>query len=378
MVMAGSGASSYARLCGELRVEIGGRRVDTEASGRQGRLLLAYLVDNRERQVGRDELLELLWPERRPPDPDAALRTQLSKLRRALGPEALEGKASLELRLPTKTTIDLEEAVAKLDDAERALAASDWRAARSAAERASDVTGGGFCVGLEGPWVEERREQIAEHRLRALECLAEASLGLGEAELGVAVDAAREIIVSSPLRETGQRLLMTALARRGSVPEAMRVFEDLRQLLREELGTAPSPRLVELHDRLLRSGALSGGQEAWVVVDPGSPREWVVQIEPMLLVGRECGRVDPSRRLVLDDPTVSREHLELRRDGEGGVVLVDLSTNGTRVNGSPVAPGAEISLQDRDVVELGNEKLLFRAPGAASPPADRFRTTLRN
>ena len=64
--MEGTGPS-FARLCGELRVEIEGRRVDAEASGRQGRLLLAYLVDNRDRQVGRDELLDLLWPERRPP-----------------------------------------------------------------------------------------------------------------------------------------------------------------------------------------------------------------------------------------------------------------------------------------------------------------------
>ena len=366
------------QLCGELRVELEGRRVDAEASGRQGRLLLAYMVDSRERPAGRDELVDLLWPERRPPDPDAALRTQLSKLRRALGADALEGKATLQLRLPNETAVDLEQAAASLESAERALASSSWREARSAAAAAAEIAGRGFCVGLDGPWVDGRREEVAELRLRALECLAEASLGSDDADPRAAIDAAREIVATSPLRETGQRLLMIALAKRGSVPEALQVYEELRSLLREELGTTPSAALVELHERLLRSGGLAGGAETWVVVDPGSPREWVVQIESMLLVGRECGRVDPSRRLVLDDPTVSREHLELRRDAAGAVVLVDLSTNGTRVNGARVAGGTEVGLEDRDLIELGGETLLFRSPGSAISPTDRSRTTLRN
>ncbi len=370
-------ASVSAELCGELRVELDGRRVESEAGGRQGRLLLAFLLVNRRRPVGREELLELLWPGKRPPDPDAALRTQLSKLRRALGPDVLEGRGTLRLRLPANAVVDLEVAEAALGEAERSLTAADWAAARASAARAVAIAERGFCVGLEGDWVDARRDALGELRLRALECLAEAALELGAGELTEAVDAARKVVADAPLRESGQRLLMLGLARRGSVPEALQVYDGLRHLLREQLGTTPSPSLIALHDRLVRgapAGDRAGGD--WVVVNPGSPRESVVQLEEVLLVGRDPARVEPSRRLVLDDPAISREHLELRRDPERGVVLVDMSTNGTRVNGNSVEPGEPVALRDGDVIELGDERLHYRAPPADSD-ADRAKTTLR-
>ena len=45
---------------------------------------------------------------------------------------------------------------------------------------------------------------------------------------------------------------MEALARRGNLAEALRAYERLRVLLRDELGIAPSPDLQDLHRRLLR------------------------------------------------------------------------------------------------------------------------------
>jgi pentatricopeptide repeat protein len=57
----------------------------------------------------------------------------------------------------------------------------------------------------------------------------------------------------APYRETGHRLLMEALARRGNVAEALRAYEKLRVLLREELGIAPSPTVQGVHQRLLHS-----------------------------------------------------------------------------------------------------------------------------
>lgn len=55
----------------------------------------------------------------------------------------------------------------------------------------------------------------------------------------------------APFRESGHRLLMEALAARGDVAEALRVYEELRVLLRDELGTPPSPATKALHRRLL-------------------------------------------------------------------------------------------------------------------------------
>ena len=57
--MGPDGATSV-RLCGALGVELSGR--EAVLPGRQGRLAFAYMVVNRRRAVGRDELIELLWP----------------------------------------------------------------------------------------------------------------------------------------------------------------------------------------------------------------------------------------------------------------------------------------------------------------------------
>ena len=60
----------------------------------------------------------------------------------------------------------------------------------------------------------------------------------------------------------------------------------------------------------------------------------------------------------ITDTSVSRRHAEIRPAG-GGWILVDLgSTNGTRVNGSPIA---EHRLQDGDVVTVGDATLRFEA-----------------
>jgi DNA-binding SARP family transcriptional activator len=47
---------------------------------------------------------------------------------------------------------------------------------------------------------------------------------------------------------------METLAARGNVAEALRAYEALRELLRDELGAAPSPVLRALQQQLLRSG----------------------------------------------------------------------------------------------------------------------------
>ena len=87
--------------------------------------------------------------------------------------------------------------------------------------------------------------------LRGLECFAEARLGLGGPTLSQAEDCARRLIELAPYRETGHRILMEALERRGNVAEALLAYDRLRVLLRDELGVAPSPAVQSVHRHLL-------------------------------------------------------------------------------------------------------------------------------
>lgn len=92
---------------GKLVVELAGRRVEDSLPGRQGRLLFGYVAINRPRRIGRDELMEMLWPEGTPARADAALRAVGSRLRSVIGPEILTGRGPLGLDLHVDAWIDL-------------------------------------------------------------------------------------------------------------------------------------------------------------------------------------------------------------------------------------------------------------------------------
>ena len=234
-----------------------GRRVDQELPGRQGRLLFAYLAVNRDRVASRDELTEALWPRGLPSAPDLALSALLSKLRRLLPDGALEGRSAIRLALGREARVDVEAARDGIHRAEALIAARDWYAAIGPTLVAHNISLRRFLPGEEGDWIEELRRELAEIQVRALECTARRSLGIGGPEVAVAERTARRLIDLLPYRESGYAVLMEAFERQGNIAEALRVYESLRGLLREELGAAPSPPVQRVHERLLTHGSVS-------------------------------------------------------------------------------------------------------------------------
>jgi SARP family transcriptional regulator, regulator of embCAB operon len=239
------------QLCGRFVARVAGRRIDHELPGRQGRLLFAYLAVNRDRVASRDELAEALWPRGLPSAPDLALSALLSKLRRLLPAGALEGRSTIRLELGRHARVDVEAARDAIHRAEVLIAARDWYAAVGPTLVAHNISQRRFLPGEEGEWIERLRQELAEIQVRAVECTARRSLGIGGAEVAVAERTARRLIDLSPYRESGYAMLMEAFERQGNLAEALRVYERLRGLLREELGAAPSPAVQQVHRRLL-------------------------------------------------------------------------------------------------------------------------------
>ena len=239
------------QLCGRLALELDGVRVEHELPGRQGRLLFGYLAAHRHRPVDRTALYDVLWPERPPASPDAALRPLLSKLRQVLGEERLQGRSELQLVLPSTARVDVETAGEAVHDAESAIAQERWRDAWLPGRVAWSVTSREFMAGHEAAWIEERRDELDELRLRALECIARTGLELGGAELPATERAARSLIRLAPYRESGYRYLMASLEASSNVAEALLVYDRVRCLLRDELGVAPGGDLTAMHRRLL-------------------------------------------------------------------------------------------------------------------------------
>ena len=239
------------QLCGRVVATLDGRRVEAGLPGRQGRLLFAYLVANRRRAAPRAELMEAVWPEGLPPAPDSALSALVSKLRRLVGQERMEGRSELRLALPDDVWIDAEAAGEALHRAEAAHGRSDWPTSWVAARIAQHIAIRPFVAGEDAPWIEEWRRQLEGIYLRALELAAHASLRIGGGELDTAERSARSLVRRAPFRESGYRHLMEVLAARDNRAEALHVYEQLRTLLREELGAAPSPATKEFHRALL-------------------------------------------------------------------------------------------------------------------------------
>jgi len=136
------------------------------------------------------------------------------------------------------------------------------------------------------------------------------------------------------------------------------LIDTARQYARDEGYRFPGAVTVDLAtDPTLGSGSfrlvgrlVEGGATAAVSLPDGTRFE--IGDRPVT-VGRA-----PDCDLVLNDPTVSKHHLELRRQG-ADVVLVDLgSTNGTRVNDAGIH---ERVLADGDEIRLGATVLRYEA-----------------
>lgn len=241
------------QLCGPTIVERGGERLEGRLPGRQGRLLFAYLVVNRHRPTSRDELIAAVWPRELPAASEAGLNSLVSKLRKTFGAGAIDGRSNLRLMLGPDARVDVELAERAAHQAESQIALDEWKRAWAPSLVALFVAEREFLPGEDAPWVEERRYHLANIRLRATEAYAAAAFGTGGTELPAAVRAGRSLIALAPLRESGYQVLMRALARQGNVAEAIRVYADLAEVLRTELGVSPCAASQALYQQLLHS-----------------------------------------------------------------------------------------------------------------------------
>jgi DNA-binding SARP family transcriptional activator len=239
------------QLCGSLVIRLDGHRVEARLPGRLGRLLVVYLVVHRRREVPRSELLSALWPDEPPTAADTSLSALLSKIRRTVGPERLEGRASLRLRLPRDAWVDLEAAAEGIHRAESALARGDWFGVYGPGRVAQHVTMRTFLPGEDAPWVVEVRSSLDETHVRSLELVGLACIEIGGSELNTADRCARRLVELAPYRESGYRLLMRVRAAQGNPAESLLVYDELRRRLHDDLGAVPSAGTLELYRSLL-------------------------------------------------------------------------------------------------------------------------------
>lgn len=238
----GGGARVAVEVLGPLRAVAGGR--DVTPPGPLQRRLLALLVLRRGHVVPAEVAIEALWPAGPPRDPTGALHNHVSRLRGCLPPGLVAWAADGYRLDPGGVEVD--------GDRLAALVAAGAPTAADLAEL------GAVLARWDGPaypeldHLDDARAEAArleELRTRARELRAERRLAEGTAD-GVVAELTA-LCDAEPLRERPRALLMTALAAAGRRADALRVFDDFRRRLGDELGIEPSPALVAQHRGLL-------------------------------------------------------------------------------------------------------------------------------
>ena len=87
-----------------------------------------------------------------------------------------------------------------------------------------------------------------------------------------------------------------------------------------------------------------------------------LEILDKVFIGRVCRGVEEGRRIIVNNPAVSRDHAAISFTGSH-LKIKDLSTNGTWVNDVRVAAGSSKYLTDGDVIRVGKMFIYVRCPG---------------
>ncbi len=242
-------------LTGGIAVEHGAALVTgAVVSTRQAQLVLAALAWRPGKAVDRQRLREVLWPDEPPPSADTAIATVVSSLRHALAPTGLSVSTAWSAYTLAGDDgdapwVDVDAARRSLHAAEGALHAGRMPDVYAASGVVTSITRRTLLAGIDGPWVEERRRELAALRARGLRCAVLFCTWNDEHEAAVAH--ARTLVGLDPLSERSQRLLMEAQIAAGDRAAALVSYDRFRRLLADELGVDPDERTSALHRRLL-------------------------------------------------------------------------------------------------------------------------------
>ena len=235
----------------------GCRSTGRELGSRKGRELLKLLAVERDRVVTVDRIVDVLWPDEPPRHPAASVATLVSRLRKVLGHELIEGdREGYRLGAAPEVTVDLDEAGRWVAEAERRHAAGEPALAVAAAARADELLGTGDVL------VEEPTADWAEPaRIESTDLLRRCRRRAGRRRIGdrrrtrTAATAAATAVAADPYDEPARRALMRAYVAAGEPARALTTYAELRDLLADELGTDPAAQTRELHLSILRDQA---------------------------------------------------------------------------------------------------------------------------
>ena len=236
---------------GAFRVLRDGQEIPAKAwVSTKARDLLAYFVTRRGQPASLDQALEAIWSA----DGDrgaTAFHTALYRLRGALKiggdrPKFVLVEAGHYVLDESRFAIDVDRFDALIAEAESA----SGDAATLTYEQAIALYNGPYLDALLYPWVFAEQERLREAYCRALTALEACSISRQDAER--ALRYARRRLDADPLQEAAHRAVMQHLAELGDQAGVVRQYRQLKAILRDELGVAPTSQTEELVRQITR------------------------------------------------------------------------------------------------------------------------------
>ncbi|WP_109508837.1 AfsR/SARP family transcriptional regulator [Nocardioides speluncae] len=245
-----SSASLEVRLLGRVEAIVDGEPV--ELPGRRPRALLAVLALSAGESVPAESLYERVWGHDQAGDVRASLYTCVSRLRRALGDDAIgteSGRYQLRVEPERVDAVHfgrlLDRAGRRGTDPEPLLreALGLWLGEPFGGEPLSD-------------WLAEHESRrLTERWLAAVQQRTDFDLAAGRH--GELVAELEQLTAAYPLREPLWARYLLALDGSGRPADALAAYERVRVRLVDELGIDPSPELQSLYAGLLRGERLT-------------------------------------------------------------------------------------------------------------------------
>ncbi|MET9001027.1 AfsR/SARP family transcriptional regulator [Amycolatopsis sp. NPDC004169] len=248
------------RLDGEPR-DVGGPRLRT---------LLAVLAAEAGRVVSVAALGRALWGEEAPAHAGRTVRTYLSRLRGALGQEAILTRPPGYVLHLAPQALDAARFESLAAEGRRVLAAGESAAARERLAAALGLWRGHTAYEEFGDVETLVAERVRLDRLRhnAVQDRIDADLAAGE-DTGLIAEL-EALTAAFPGHERLWAQLMTALYRAGRQSDALEAFRRARHGLISASGVEPSPVLAQVHRRVLaHDPALLAARATAVATAPG-------------------------------------------------------------------------------------------------------------
>jgi DNA-binding SARP family transcriptional activator len=232
--------------------------LEQEGKGKLPMLLLKAIISHGGAGVPKDVLIEDFWRKSSPASAQRNFKVTLHRLRKMLDPSMEKGLGSsyvvLDMNLVSlrkelcKT--DLDEFLVQCSQGKKVERAGDLDRAIICYRAAIELYRGDFLAeDLYAPWAETRRQELRAMYVEILSRTAELHLTQGSSKK--AAEYYKRVIKADSVNEEAYQKLMQIYSNRGMRAEAIKLYDECKRVLGNDLGVKPGELTVSIYKKII-------------------------------------------------------------------------------------------------------------------------------